>query len=161
MMLEQRSLVSVTLLLFCLEVQYLTPSTSAEAMPGMRERPSKIIESKQGPIQGLLFDFISGDRDLLGKSVQIFRGIPFAAAPLNSLRFLPPVTAPRRSGVKKAYEFAPVCPQNFPDTSNRSRSLTKMSAARFEEIRMLKRHMRNQSEDCLYLNVYSPGVPGN
>ena len=41
----------------------------------------------------------------------IFWGIPFAAAPVKSLRFMPPVTVAPWKEVLNADEFSPVCPQ--------------------------------------------------
>ena len=38
-------------------------------------------------------------------------GIPFAAAPVKNLRFMPPVTVSPWKEVLNADRFAPVCPQ--------------------------------------------------
>ena len=40
-----------------------------------------------------------------------FLGIPFAAAPVKNLRFMPPVTVSPWKEVLNADRFAPVCPQ--------------------------------------------------
>src|ERR1700761_1608051 len=62
-----------------------------------------------------------------------FLGVPYAAPPVGNLRWRPPQPAARWRGVRAATSFAPHCPQ---------------SASPFGEA--------STSEDCLYLNVYTP-----
>jgi para-nitrobenzyl esterase len=71
-------------------------------------------------------------------STVVFKGIPYAAPPTGSLRFLPPQPAKAWSGTRQATKFssAEVQPRD---------ALTGTSQAR-------------QSEDCLYLNVWTPRV---
>ncbi len=88
--------------------------------------------------------------------VEIFKGIPFAAPPIGSLRFMPPVTVTPWREIRSATHFGPVCPQMMPDTRNESAALTLMSQGRLKAIRDMKPLLANQTEDCLYLNVYSP-----
>jgi len=75
-----------------------------------------------------------------GKSVGTtdeYLGIPYAAAPVGPLRWQPPVPAAHWSGVREATAFAPNCAQ---------------PASPFG--------MASTSEDCLYLNVYTPAGAG-
>jgi para-nitrobenzyl esterase len=72
--------------------------------------------------------------------VRAWLGIPFAAAPAGDLRWRAPEPPPPWSGVREALTAGPACPQKpsalgTPDTSG----------ARIVG-----------SEDCLYLNVWSP-----
>ncbi len=69
--------------------------------------------------------------------VRIFRGIPFAAPPVGELRWKPPQPVEDWTGMRKADEFGPRCeqPSIFADMVFRSRGM---------------------SEDCLYLNVWTP-----
>jgi para-nitrobenzyl esterase len=62
-----------------------------------------------------------------------FLGIPYAAPPVGSLRWKPPAAARRWHGVLDATEFANHCPQ----------AATPFGLA-------------SVSEDCLYLNVFTP-----
>jgi para-nitrobenzyl esterase len=66
----------------------------------------------------------------------VFKGIPFAQAPVGELRWRPPLPAKPWSDVRDALAFGPPCAQN--------------SGGRILE--------RSQ-EDCLYLNVWTPERP--
>jgi para-nitrobenzyl esterase len=69
--------------------------------------------------------------------VRIFRGIPYAVPPVGPLRWKPPAPTSKWAGVRKAERFGPRCMQEavFGDMSFRSSGM---------------------SEDCLYLNVWTP-----
>ena len=70
--------------------------------------------------------------------VTVYRGVPFAAAPVGDLRWRPPAAATPWTGVRKADAFAPACSQT--PLVNRLIGATAMPV----------------SEDCLYLNVWTP-----
>ena len=69
--------------------------------------------------------------------VRIFRGIPFAQPPVGALRWQPPQLVKNWPGVRQAVKFGPRCMQHpiFGDMNFRSDGM---------------------SEDCLYLNVWTP-----
>jgi para-nitrobenzyl esterase len=76
-----------------------------------------------------------------GTDLRAFRGIPYAAPPTGSYRWRAPQPIPRWAGVRQATQFAPRCMQHSQDTTSfRSKAM---------------------SEDCLYLNVWSPARDGN
>ena len=75
-------------------------------------------------------------RGLAGSTVDTFLGLPYAAPPTGNLRWRPPQPATHWPGVRDATSFAPSCPQN--PTAN---PFLPPAPA---------------SEDCLYLNVYTP-----
>jgi para-nitrobenzyl esterase len=87
--------------------------------------PGAQVPTAQGRVLGL-------DQEGLHE----FRGIPYAAAPLASLRWQPPRPSASWPGLRRAQQFAPRCPQRplFDDMVFRSRGF---------------------DEDCLYLNVWS------
>ena len=84
------------------------------------------------------------------------RGLPFAMPPTGSLRFMPPSTVSPWREVRPATEFGPVCPQVTPQIKNISAALATMSQARIRTLQQILPKLVNQSEDCLYLNVYAP-----
>ncbi len=72
------------------------------------------------------------------KGVEVFKGVPFAAPPVGDLRWRPPAPAARWTGVRKADRYAPGCePIPLP---NALPGAPKVPT----------------SEDCLYLNVWTP-----
>lgn len=107
------------------------------------------ITLKQGSLQGVVVETKLGRETHL---VEVYRGIPYAAPPVGGLRFMPTAEAPG-FGVKLGETFGPVCPQKFPDER-------KISPFRKNEFLRLKEYLQNQSEDCLYLNIYAPYQEG-
>ena len=69
--------------------------------------------------------------------VRMFKGIPFAEPPVGNLRWKAPQPAKSWTGVRQATQFGPRCMQQpvFGDMNFRSNGM---------------------SEDCLYLNVWTP-----
>ena len=68
----------------------------------------------------------------------VFKGVPFAAAPVGPLRWRAPQPAPPWQGVKSTTQFAPACMQ-----VSRANAVLGIPAVPV-------------SEDCLYLNIWSP-----
>ena len=83
-----------------------------------------------GPVAGTANGAVRG---LASGAVDEFLGIPYAAPPVGALRWQPPQPAASWSGVRDATQFAPHCPQ---------------SASPFGQA--------STSEDCLFLNVFTP-----
>ena len=72
------------------------------------------------------------------ETIAIFRGMPYAAAPIGDLRWHAPEPAAPWAGVRRAVEFGKACPQD------RSVSLDQAGDP------------GPTSEDCLTLNVWAP-----
>uniref|UniRef100_A0A1B0GQ68 Carboxylesterase type B domain-containing protein n=1 Tax=Phlebotomus papatasi TaxID=29031 RepID=A0A1B0GQ68_PHLPP len=89
--------------------------------------------------------------------VEVFKSVPYAAAPIGSYRFAPPRKLIPWTGTKLADTFSPVCPQNYPDVANRSAALMSMPKGRYQYLKKVIPLLVNQSEDCLTLNIYVPG----
>ncbi|KAM3616278.1 uncharacterized protein V6R79_015333 [Siganus canaliculatus] len=94
-----------------------------------------VINTKQGRVQGRL---------LSGSSVRAFLGIPFGKPPVGKLRFRAPVPVDGWQGIKDATNLPNSCFQ-IPDT-------------KFPGLKDAEMWNPNTplSEDCLYLNVWSP-----
>ncbi len=73
--------------------------------------------------------------------IRSFKGIPFAEPPIGDLRWKPPQPVKNWQGARKADKFGPRCMQRavFGDMNFRSNGM---------------------SEDCLYLNVWTPAKSG-
>ena len=77
------------------------------------------------------------------KSIAVFRGIPFAAPPVGGLRWRAPQPVLPWAGVKNATEFSASCIQ----------ALTPKGFGPWTHEFVTQ---NNVSEDCLYLNVWTP-----
>jgi para-nitrobenzyl esterase len=71
----------------------------------------------------------------------VFRGIPYAAPPVGERRWLPPVPFKKWDGVRPAKQFEAAPPQNAGGPGFKA----------FDVLEPL-------SEDCLFLNIWSPGL---
>ncbi|KAK3916937.1 Neuroligin 4-like [Frankliniella fusca] len=85
--------------------------------------------------------------------VHQFLGLPYAEPPVGSQRFMPPASPSQWKGLRVADRFGHVCPQVLPDLS-----LLNVSAGRLSAVQRLVPYLQDQSEDCLYLNVYAPAA---
>ena len=93
-----------------------------------------IVTTRSGKLEG---DYQNG--------LYVFKGIPYAAAPVGNLRWMPPQPVPQWDGVRPAKQYGAIASQNL------------MAAPRdfpgapdFGD--------QPQSEDCLFLNIWTPGL---
>ena len=97
------------------------------AAPWTNVSAATTAKVEQGVLQGTKEDGLT-----------VYRGIPFAAPPIGDLRWRPPQPAEKWVGVRPADKFAPECVQGgfgAPPTGGEKPAM---------------------SEDCLYLNVWTP-----
>ena len=92
---------------------------------------SVITQTNSGRIEGLSRD-----------GLNIFKGIPYAAPPTGERRWLPPGPVEPWTDIRQAQSFGPTAPQNPSQL----------------EILSSPAEPEPQDEDCLYLNVWTPGL---
>jgi para-nitrobenzyl esterase len=88
-----------------------------------------VVETKSGELEGVF-----------EKNLNVFKGVPYAAPPLGDLRWLPPRPVEPWNKIRLAIAYGSVAPQNP------------------ESLAVLAGISEPQSEDCLFLNIYSPGL---
>lgn len=96
-----------------------------------------VVATESGPVRGLA-----------AEGVQVFRGIPYARPPVAGLRWRPPQPAVAWQETKDADSFGAACIQ--PARSSNNRRPDGLGAA-----------PEATSEDCLFLNVWTPRISGS
>ena len=91
------------------------------------------VETSAGALEG---EYADDARDLL-----VFRGVPYAQPSVGDARWRPPAPVEPWDGVRPAQAFAPACWQRPNDMSS-----------------LYARGDLARSEDCLYLNVWTPAA---
>ncbi|XP_073088173.1 neuroligin-1 isoform X2 [Manis javanica] len=108
-----------------------------------------LVTTNFGKIRGIKKEL---NNEILGPVIQ-FLGVPYAAPPTGEHRFQPPEPPSPWSDIKNATQFAPVCPQNIID----GRLPEVMLPVWFtNNLDVVSSYVQDQSEDCLYLNIYVP-----
>ncbi|XP_065517702.1 fatty acyl-CoA hydrolase precursor, medium chain-like [Lathamus discolor] len=112
--------------------------TALVAAEQKAEQPEAV--TKYGTVRGYQFKV-----DTAEKSVNAFLGIPFAKPPVGLLRFSEPQPPEPWKGVRDATSYPPMCLQN-----KEGQFFSDYITNRKEKV------ILQMSEDCLYLNVYTP-----
>ncbi|XP_036075088.1 neuroligin-1 isoform X5 [Rousettus aegyptiacus] len=108
-----------------------------------------LVTTNFGKIRGIKKEL---NNEILGPVIQ-FLGVPYAAPPTGEHRFQPPEPPSSWSDIRNATQFAPVCPQNIID----GRLPEVMLPVWFtNNLDVVSSYVQDQSEDCLYLNIYVP-----
>lgn len=94
-----------------------------------------IVSTSTGLIAGF-------KQNVLNRDVCTFLGIPFAEPPIGDERFKKTKPVNEWEGIKQATSFSANCVQLFPD----------------QQGKFLKFVNNNHSEDCLYLNIWTPRI---
>ncbi|KFO81330.1 Fatty acyl-CoA hydrolase precursor, medium chain, partial [Cuculus canorus] len=99
------------------------------------------VVTKYGRVRGYQFKV-----DAAGRSINIFLGLPFAKPPVGPLRFSEPQPPEPWKGVRDATSYPPMCLQDKALGQFFSDYVTNRN----------EKFLLQMSEDCLYLNVYTP-----
>ncbi|MFM9971722.1 MAG: carboxylesterase/lipase family protein [Burkholderiales bacterium] len=102
----------------------------------------ELVETKTGKVLGVT----SADG-----GVRSYKGIPYAAAPIGALRWHTPQPAPAWQGVLNADRFAPAPVQ----------PMHQRDQIFFQAAQVIDAKEASYSEDCLYLNIWTPASSAN
>jgi para-nitrobenzyl esterase len=91
-----------------------------------------IVNTKSGKVEGYELD-----------GLYVFKGIPYAEPPLGELRWMPPRPVKKWDGVRAAKEYDKISPQN---------GMPIAAPGMFDFA------SQPQGEDCLFLNIWTPGL---
>jgi len=103
----------------------IVAAVHAAAAGAASGRDAPIVLTESGALSGIV------DHGLI-----IYKGVPYAAAPIGDLRWRPPAVHARWTGTRRADQFAPACMQ--------------------QGVSMPGETPPAISEDCLYLNLWAP-----
>lgn len=107
----------------------VTSGCGSEGQVAESELPENVVQTSNGPIRGFMVD----------GQMHVFKGVRYGAAPVGALRFKPPVRPAPWTEPVDAYEYGNRAMQGSGSPEG-SDSLPEMS------------------ENCLFLNVWTPGL---
>lgn len=117
----------------------------ASCGPGPRPAPepgaANVVRAEQGALRG----------ERLDNGVVAFHGVPYARPPVGERRWRPPAPPMPWSGERDAAHFAPACPQD-----DGTAVYYRRAARRLGRGSTGIAPLGPTSEDCLYLNVWTP-----
>ncbi|XP_064181676.1 neuroligin-2a isoform X1 [Anguilla rostrata] len=110
------------------------------------------VATNYGKLRGVRKDL---NNEILGP-VEQYLGVPYATPPVGDRRFQPPEAPGSWQEVRNATQFPPVCPQNVHGVLPE----IMLPVWFTDNLDVVAGYIQNQSEDCLYLNVYVPTEDG-
>ncbi|XP_031636263.1 neuroligin-4, Y-linked isoform X2 [Contarinia nasturtii] len=152
MVLNAMKILCGLILLFQLVVIKLATCSTLDLYKNAR-LGTRIVQTRYGRLQGLILPL---DSYKFLRPIEAFLGVPYATPPIQSNRFSPTRAPSPWNGIRISDKFSPVCPQRLPNIQNETGALEKMPKGRLEYLKRLLPFLQNQSEDCLYLNIFSP-----
>ena len=114
----------------------------AAATPAALQRSEPVVEVTGGAVRGYL-----------APSGAVFKGIPYAAPPAGALRWREPQPVAKWRGVREATEYSAACVQNPIGTAVFIGPLARRYGVAYPTPQW------KLSEDCLYLNIWTPEWP--
>ena len=101
-------------------------------------------------------EYLQGQWHDDAETIAVFKGVPFATPPVGELRWRAPRVNSPRSGLQQATEYASACMQGPHIVDWYARVAAEFGAGTDEVGRP-----NGVSEDCLYLNVWTPNLQPN
>jgi para-nitrobenzyl esterase len=121
---------------FLKQTSLLAIAPATAVLAHAQTQDSVIAETAFGKIRG---EEVQG--------VKIFKGVPYGASTAGQNRFMPPKDPAPWTGVRDALHYGPSTPQSDPGVA---RTVSRLSVA--------SAGLPAESEDCLVLNVWTPGL---
>jgi len=111
-----------------------TPSTQT----GGRSAAA-IVDTTSGKVRGTVVD-----------GIRVFKGLPYGGTTAGKNRFIPPTKPASWTGIREATSFGHIAPQTT-------------ASGRIDYVKLIHwlDQPGGQSEDCLVLNVWTPGIKDN
>ena len=141
----------VHLLVWCVAMTAWVSSGDSTAQQQQQQHP--VVTTNYGKLRG---QKTALPNEILGP-VEQYLGIPYALPPTGEHRFQPPEPPLSWPGIRNATQFAPVCPQFLEDRFLLNDMLPVWFTANLDTV---VTYVQDQSEDCLFLNIYVPTEDG-
>ena len=107
--------------------------------------PTEVLELQNGKVRGVYNN---------DETVEVYAGIPYAKAPVGEYRWREPEDVTNWEGIKDCFYFAPMAVQSSRPAA--ISSLVDLYAEKSWHPNYLTTYVQDQSEDCLYLNIWKP-----
>jgi para-nitrobenzyl esterase len=121
------------------DAQAQTPAATARPAPGNASQLFYTVETAYGKVQGIAT-----------AGIKEFKGIPYGASTAGKNRFMPPRKPAAWTGVRECFVHGQVCPQ-----------IPSNLRSEYGMMIMWDQQSGGLGEDCLVLNVWTPGVNDN
>jgi para-nitrobenzyl esterase len=108
--------------------------------------PTSVVETGSGPVRGLVIDGVHG-----------FKGLRYGAAPIGPLRWMPPQPPKPWKSIYDASDFGAPAMQA---AGGNVVEAPDEFGFQMHQVFTTPSEMKVMNEDCLYLNVWTPGTDG-
>ena len=117
--------------------------TASAATP---ETTSAVVDTADGKVRGAVVN-----------GINVFKGLTYGASTSGPNRFMPPQKPESWAGVRDAFEFGPISPQRNPKLSAAVLAASIYAPGKPASIFAYPASVPDR-EDCLVLDIYTPGV---
>ncbi|XP_064615301.1 neuroligin-4, X-linked-like [Liolophura sinensis] len=139
----------VLLMMLSLALTFFLPHVETKVY--IAQMSSRVVSTRFGQVRGALVEF-EKDRNL--KPVEAYLGLQYASLLGGSLRFMPPTSPMEKwNRIRAVMKHRKVCPQRQLDERELEKTLPK---GRVRHLASISAFIREQTEDCLNLNLYVP-----